>query len=464
MDTLAAIIRAVSAEVVMNTPRPMLDHVQLLYDKIQALEARIELLEAKLNQNSSNSNKPPSSDSPFTAKPDSAPVKPKSKRRRKGHRQQCLRPTELKELFPGPCACGCREILDPEPYYIHQFIEFPVVRLDVEHLILYRGRCSHCGKLNKALVPLDRRTGFGSRLSALIAELCGMHGDSRRAAQDFLFSVLGLPISQGGIQNIVDRASQAIEPHYEAIGEVAHTAAVNHVDETSWRRQGKLKWLWVLASAVVAFFMIHDHRSRDAFKALIKDWQGILVADGYGVYRKWVGERQACLAHLIREANGLAERKNQEIAKFGAWAREELRRLCRMSKEPPTVGEWNMFYARFIRLVSMYGDRKDDAGKLARRLRDEMEHLWLFLREQGVSPTNNHAERMLRFAVLWRKRSLGTRNESGERWVERILSLRQTCRLQGKRTYEVLVEAMDALFSGRHPDLSWIQTARGVTP
>lgn len=420
-----------SREVLEKTPVPILISIvlylveqnRLLQELIDKQQAHIEQLEAKLNQDSSNSNKPPSSDSPFKTKLDAAPAKPKSKRRRKGHRQQCLRPTELKELFPGPCACGCRDILDPEPYYVHQFIEFPVIHLDVEHLILYRGRCPHCGKLNKALVPHDRRTGFGPRLSALIAELCGVHGDSRRAAQDFLFSVLGLPISQGGIQNIVDRAAQAIEPHYEAIGEVAHTAAVNHVDETSWRRQGKLKWLWVLASPVVAFFMIHGHRSLDAFKALIKDWQGILVADGYGVYRKWVGERQACLAHLIREAKGLAERKNQEIAKFGAWAREELRRLCRMANEPPTVGEWNMFDARFIRLVATHEKRLDDAGTFARRLRAEMEHLWLFLQTSGVAPTNNHAERMLRFAVLWRKRSLGTRNEAGERWVERILSL-----------------------------------------
>jgi hypothetical protein len=62
-------------------------------------------------------------------------------------------------------------------------------------------------------------------------------------------------------------------------------------------------------------------------------------------------------------------------------------------------------------------------------------HLWLFLKEQGVAPTNNHAERTLRFAVLWRKRSFGTRVDKGERFVERILSLRQTCRLQSKRVY-----------------------------
>ena len=46
-----------------------------------------------------------------------------------------------------------------------------------------------------------------------------------------------------------------------------------------------------------------------------------------------------------------------------------------MAKAPPTVGEWNMFYARFIRLVFKCSDRTDDAGKLPRRLIDEMDHL-----------------------------------------------------------------------------------------
>ena len=95
----------------------------------------------------------------------------------------------------------------------------------------------------------------------------------------------------------------------------------------------------------------------------------------------------------------------------------------------------------------MYEGRPDDAGKLARHLRREVEHLWLFLQEEGVAPTNNHAERMLLFWVLWRKRSLGSVNDKGDRRVERILSLRQTCRIRGRRAYPVLVDAMNSLFS-----------------
>jgi transposase len=85
-----------------------------------------------------------------------------------------------------------------------------------------------------------------------------------------------------------------------------------------------------------------------------------------------------------------------------------------------------------------------------------MENLWVFLNQEGVVPTNNHAERMLRFGVLWRKRSQGTASFKGQRWVERLLSLRQTCRLQGKKIFPVIVDAMRAYFKEQKPDLDWI--------
>src|SRR5205085_1556352 len=153
---------------------------------------------------------------------------------------------------------------------------------------------------------------------------------------------------------------------------------VNYIDETPWYCLNTLAWLWVMASERVAFYMIHPRRSKEAFAALIDDWVGLLVSDGYGVYQRWVEARQTCVAHLIRTARGLAQR------------------------------------------------------------------------------TNNRAERALRFGVLWRKRSLGTASDKGNRWVERILSLKETCRLHARATYVVLVDAITSFFSDQPPDLSWI--------
>jgi len=85
-----------------------------------------------------------------------------------------------------------------------------------------------------------------------------------------------------------------------------------------------------------------------------------------------------------------------------------------------------------------------------------MDSLWVFLAQHGVEPTNNRAERALRFGGQWRKRSLGTASGKGNRWVERILSLKETCRLRARATYAVLVDAVRSFFQGHQPDLSWI--------
>ena len=88
--------------------------------------------------------------------------------------------------------------------------------------------------------------------------------------------------------------------------------------------------------------------------------------------------------------------------------------------------------------------------------------LWVFLAQHGVEPTNNRAERALRFGVLWRKRSLGTASDKGNHWVERLLSLKETCRLHARTTYAVLVDAVTSFFRGQQPDLSWLTA--GVSP
>lgn len=211
-----------------------------------------------------------------------------------------------------------------------------------------------------------------------------------------------------------------------------------------------------MANPHVAYFQIHSTRSQGAFAQLIADWTGVLVSDGYLIYQHWQGLRQSCLAHLIRTAKGLTESTAAGIARFGARVHAELQRLCHMGTERPTVGQWRAWYARFRALVTQHAVREDKAGTFARRLGREGESLWVFLDIQGVEATNNIAERAHRFGVLWRKRSQGTCSEKGNRWVERVLSLRHTCRIRGRPTFPILVDAVTSLFKGERPDLSWI--------
>jgi transposase len=211
-----------------------------------------------------------------------------------------------------------------------------------------------------------------------------------------------------------------------------------------------------MVNPTVAFFAAYTSRSKAAFEALIERWAGILVSDGYGVYRQWMRQRQTCLALLIRRVRVLSERQELEIAWFGGRIMTELQRLVHWATVPPNPGEVQTWYVCKAHLIDQYGPRRDEAGKFARILKREVSALWTFVVEEGAEPTSNRAERALRFAVLWRKILQGTYNAKGEHWVERILSVRETCRLRGQPTFPVLVEVVRCYFNGQHPDVSWI--------
>src|SRR5215813_4526776 len=304
-----------------QTPLAVQAYVRTLRDEVEQLHNRVETLEARLTQNSTTSSRPPSSDSPYK-KPwrlpsSTTPRKAGGKPGHPGHRQVLLPPTTVQELRPEPCACGNTTFALTKPYHTHQVIELPPITMDVTHWVLHQSWCAVYGTWQKAQVPPEHATVYGPRFSALMGEVAGTYGNGRRMVQTFCASVLQIPISLGAIQKVLDRVAQAIEPHYSAIATQARHALVNYIDETPWFLTHTLQWLWVMVSDRVAFYMIHPHRSTEAFAALIDDWEGLLVSDGYGVYQNWVQSRQTCLAHLIRTARSLAERPNPALAACG---------------------------------------------------------------------------------------------------------------------------------------------------
>jgi transposase len=295
-------------------------------EQMHTLEARIATLEACLHQRSHNADRPPSADPPYEKRParSGGQGQPGARPGHPGHHQALLAPTEVLDVMPAACPCGRQDVAATTPYDTHQVIELPEIRMAVTHVVLHATRCPQCGRLLKAELPAEYRYGYRPRLTALIGELSGSQRDSRSAVQEFCTSVLGVPISRGAIQRAVDRVSEAIKPQYETIAEKARAAKVNYVDETAWYQHGVLAWLWVMVNPTVAFFHVQASRSKAAFKALVEHWSGILVSDAYGVYRQWMHQRQTCMAHLIRRARGLSERKEPELARFGSRVMAEL--------------------------------------------------------------------------------------------------------------------------------------------
>jgi transposase len=288
-----------------------------------------------------NSDRPPSSDPPFVTRPSSSTTKetPGTKPGHPGHRQTLLAPTEVIEVMPTICACGQQEFPATMPHHTHQVIELPEIQMAVTHVVLHEPHCLRGGRFLNAELPAEYRYGYGPPFTALIGELPGSHRNSRSTVQEFCRSVLGVPMSRGAIQRAVDRVSEAIKPQYEAMAGKAQSTKVNDIDETTWYQHGGLAWLWVMVHPTVALCKVQANRNKAAFEALVERWMGILVSDGYGLYRQWLHGRQTCLAHLIRRARRLSERKSPELAWFGGRVLVELQRLVQWATAPPTAGE-----------------------------------------------------------------------------------------------------------------------------
>ena len=255
-----------------------------------------------------------------------------------GHRQALVPPTTRQALRPERCACGHTTFALTTPYHTPQGLELPPIAMEVTHWVLHQGWWPDGGRWSKAQGPAEHATGYGPRLRALMGAVAGAYGNGRRIVQTWCALVLHVPISLGASQQVLDRVSQAIEPHSLAMATQTRHAPVNYIDETPWFLTQTLQGLWVMVSETAALSMSHPHRSTEACTALIDDWAGLLVSDGYGVYQNWVQARQTCLAHLSRSARGLAARAHPALAACGTWALAELQRLCHRATAPPTGG------------------------------------------------------------------------------------------------------------------------------
>jgi transposase len=434
--------------------------------RIADLERRLAAVEVRLKTNASNSSTPPSAN-PLGA---DKPVKKKKSKRRRGG--QPNHPPHLKELLPPeqvtrteqrvPEECSsCRWPLpadagptDPEPKRF-QTMELPPIILEVVEYQAHARTCPCCGAVNQATIPAAiREHSVGPRLTATLSYLTGNLGLSKRNVEELAADIFGAPIALGTVANLEQEVSAALEPAHQEALEAVRQAEVKFADETSWKLWGKLCWLWAAASARVVAFVIHPQRSALGLAALLGETiSGIVHSDRWNVYLQVADKcRQLCWAHLKRDFRKIVDcggpsafvgRRGLRIVKelFAAWhAFQEgqiTRRKLSMLIEP---------LQRRMANALLDGGLGDDArvAKFCENLLNVEPALWTFVTHEGVEPTNNYMERLLRLAVLWRRRSFGCNSLAGCRFVERILTVVQTCRLRGHNVLEYIHKAVTA--------------------
>ena len=437
--------------------------------EIAALRAEVAELKARLGQNSTNSSRPPSSNSPGAVPPRTR--EPSGRRRggqpgHKKHERRLLPPERLDAVHTiKPRACRrCGDALfgcDPEPYR-HQIIEVPrVIARGVEYQ-LHALRCKRCQITTRAQLP-DGVTSLmvGPRLQAIAAVCSGAYRLSKRMVEELLSDFLDADISLGSVANLEQHTSEAVAPAVDEARAEVRAAPVKHADETSWREAKQKAWLWVAATATVAVFLIRRSRATAVARELLGEvFHGILNSDRWSAYN-WIRTdvRQICWAHLKRhwrafEDHGPAARgigKALQIATealFAHWYRARDGTL-----------KWSSFreYARPLQreIVGLLRDgqvcpSKKVAG-MCREILELEDALWTFIRRPDVDPTNNAAERAIRHAVIWRKTSHGTDSEAGSRFVERMLTVVQTLRMQRRNVLDYVTAACEAAIHGQAP-------------
>jgi transposase len=301
---------------------------------------------------------------------------------------------------------------------------------------------------------------FGPRLTALIAVLAGHYRLSQKSIQQLLSDVFSVQMALGSISAQEQRVSEAIAPAVEeARREILKTAVV-HGDETSWRETKQKGWLWVLASASLAVFVIRKSRGADVARELLAGFRGILVSDRWGAYA-WVdaARRQLCWAHLIRDFLSFAD--HGEPAQ--RLSRALLRQQRRMFRQWRRVRDGTLAHSEFERLMRPVERRilaRLDEGtllpvrKVARQCRRILKlkaALFTFVHHPGVLPTNNHAEQTIRHGVIWRKTSFGTDSDKGSRFVERMLTVVMSLRLQKRNVLDWVTAAYQAKLDAANP-------------
>lgn len=432
-------------------------YIKYLEEKVAMLEARIEELERLLGINSQNSSKPPSSDGPEVPKPEK---RGKSRRKRgaqKGHEphmREQFGPEDVTKTVPHEphvCTCGCQDLeeCDEEPLR-HQTVDIPPVKPIVIEHVQYVRKCKKCGELVYAPLPDDvRRNIFGPGVLSLVGILTGMLNTSKRKALAMINEVFHVPMSLGGLSNCEARIAEALEKPYNDTLEHVRQQEVGHADETGWPRGNRQKgWLWTFCCATAAVFMVHAHRSQKAARELLGDFVGKLISDRYNAYKGYKLIRQICWAHLKRDFKAISEADGR-LGKIGLKLHKLARQILKMrNRARDGTLQWKTFQRRMPelqkRVESLLKSGARFEGKRGAKCRDILKHkeyLWTFVEDQAVEPTNNFAERLVRQGVLWRKISFGTQSERGARYVERILTVCATCRLQKRSIIEYLCDA-----------------------
>lgn len=436
-------------------------------EQLRQLQQQLADATAKLNTNSSNSSLPPASDR-FRVKrrPPPPPEQPRQQRGGQPGHARCQRllvpPDHVRQIIrcqPTTCRrCG-RPLAGHDPNPLRQQVaELPVVVPDVVEYHLHRLRCPRCHTSTCGTLPPEVQGQFGPRLEATLALLAGRYRQGLRPVVELAAQLWGLHLSTGLVSKLRQRTAEALLLPWHELRKYVRTQHVN-IDETTWRENQKRAYLWAVVTPLAALFRIAPGRTAEVAQRLLgQQYAGVATCDRLKSYW-WIKRLQWCWAHLRRDFQAMIDRgpPGQVIGQslleesnklFHVWHQFGAGQLSR-----PRLRQAIQPVRAAVKRLLQRGQRsrcRQTAGTCKELLSHE-EWLWTFVDVAGVQPTNNAGERAARPGVLLRKTSGGTASAAGSRFVERMLTVVETCRRQGKNVLDYLSACLENWRQDRDP-------------
>jgi transposase len=302
-----------------------------------------------------------------------------------------------------------------------QVVELPPVEPVVLEAWRYAATCPHCGTTTTAAYPagFEPTRVFGPHLEALWTYLHEQHHVSYARLATIGRDLWRLAISQGALANALRRGAARLRPQAEAIREQVRASPTIGSDETSARVNGRTHWQWVFQTPAASYHVIVPRRNGAVVQEFLGD-----AAPGTWVSDLWkpqlnvpAGRHQICLAHQLRELQYVVDRERS------AWAQDcqALFRLAIHRAHQCAAGElWGAAYTAAVAAIERRCDallatpvEGAEASRLWGRFREHRDHLFVFLSDPTVPPTNNASEQALRHSVVHRKVTGGFRSAWG---------------------------------------------------
>ena len=451
---------------------PVVDKLCELSAKIGEQAKKI----ASLQKNSTNSSKPPSSDITKPPKMKKGKGKKNKQGGQPGHPKHERTPFSEDEIddhweyhCPSCPECDNRDItlLDEPPKVIQQIELIEVVTHTEEHRS-YAYYCGECDKIHYAPFPDEvvKQGLFKARLTALVAYMKNGCHASFSTIRKYLRDVMGVTVCRGYLVKLIQKVSQALAPSYEELLNRLPLETTLNIDETGHKENGDLFWTWVFKADLYVLFRIDKSRgSQVLIEMLGREFEGTIGCDYFSAYRKYMKDFnvlvQFCIAHLIRDIKFLTNLPDEQTQAYGKKLLCAVKHMFKcihdVEEMSPADFQSAMKKARTrIQLIATDEapsrinengkEELNEAQNMANRFRLRGDAYFRFITTPGMDPTNNVAEQAIRFIVIDRYVTQGTRSYKGREANQRLWTVIGTCALQGRSAYNFILQAIHAYF------------------